>query len=278
MKGKKLGVDLGGGVDIPIEEQLPIIAAAGFDGFFTCYWDDERMQKLARLSKEYGLDFQSVHAPFSDIEAVWREGERGESFLQYLLRSLESTAQIEVPVMVCHAYKGFYTGEQPTSLGIDRLSRLVSRASTLGVTLAFENTEGEEFLAAVMNAFKGEKCVGFCWDSGHEQCYNGKDVLALYGDRLAFTHLNDNLGVTDYEGKINWTDDLHLMPFDGILDWQDAVDRLKKTGFDGPLTFELKRKDKLNRHTHDRYLKMTVEEYAAAAYARACRVGSLLLK
>ena len=44
----------------------------------------------------------------------------------------------------------------------------------------------------------------------------GKDMLELYGDRLIATHINDNLGVSNSDGKIFRTDDLHLLPFDGI--------------------------------------------------------------
>ena len=44
-------------------------------------------------------------------------------------------------------------------------------------------------------------------------------MLALYGEKLICTHLNDNLGIKDFEGKTTWHDDLHLLPFDGIADW-----------------------------------------------------------
>ena len=55
---------------------------------------------------------------------------------------------------------------------------LLERAKELGVNIAFENTEGEPFLEAVMSAFKDYENVGFCLDTGHEMCYNdGKDML-----------------------------------------------------------------------------------------------------
>ena len=45
---------------------------------------------------------------------------------------------------------------------------------------------------------------------------NKQDLLAKLGDRLIMTHLNDNLGVTDPSGRLQGTDDLHLLPEDGI--------------------------------------------------------------
>jgi len=110
-------------------------------------------------------------------------------------------------------------------------------------------------------------------------CYNhSKDLTALYGDRLFGTHLNDNLGISRFDGKTFWTDDLHLLPFDGIADWQNIVDRLNAHGFDGPLTFELGIDSKPNRFDNALYGKMSFEEYVAQAYQRACRVAALKIK
>ena len=127
-----------------------------------------------------------------------------------------------------------------------------------------------------MKRLGDSSAVGFCWDTGHELCYNdGKDMLALYGDRLLGTHLNDNLGISRADGKIFWTDDLHLLPFDGIIDWVDAANRLNKVGYDGILTFELTVHSKPGRHENDKYKDMGFIKYLAEVYARACRIAYL---
>ena len=100
-------------------------------------------------------------------------------------------------------------------------------------------------------------------------------MLALYGDRLIATHLNDNLGISDFDGKIFWTDDLHLLPFDGIIDWKDAVIRLNKCGYNGILTLELSKTSKPGRHENDKYANMNISEYIAECYNRACRIAYL---
>ena len=51
-------------------------------------------------------------------------------------------------------------------------------------------------------------------------------------------HLNDNLGISDFGGKIFGTGDLHFLPFDGIADRNNIAVRLHRDGFEGPLTFE----------------------------------------
>ncbi len=100
-------------------------------------------------------------------------------------------------------------------------------------------------------------------------------MLDKYGDRLIATRLNDNLGVSDFDGKVTWTDDLHLLPFDGIIDWREAADKLKRCGYDGILTFELLKYGKPGRHENDLYSKMSVEEYIAQCYIRACRFAHM---
>jgi len=126
----------------------------------------------------------------------------------------------------------------------------------------------------LLEHFKDNDSVGFCWDSGHEMCYNySKDLLALYGDKLIATHLNDNLGISNFGGRIYWTDDLHLLPFDGIADWDGIAKRLDRCGFNGIMTFELNIRSKPDRHENDIYTKMTIEEYIAECYKRACRVA-----
>ena len=72
--------------------------------------------------------------------------------------------------MIVHTYIGFDSEDIPTKEGIDNFARVVEEADKLNVKIAFENTEGEEYLKAVMDAFSHCDNVGFCWDSGHEMC------------------------------------------------------------------------------------------------------------
>ena len=105
-------------------------------------------------------------------------------------------------------------------------------------------------------------------------CYNrSKDLLAQYGHRLVMTHLNDNLGISDFEGKLIWTDDLHLLPYDGVADWDHNVNRLKKSRHLDILNFELTMWSKPNRHENDAYNQMGVELFFTEAYKRACRIA-----
>lgn len=220
-----------------------------------------------------------LHAPFNKSDDMWADGELGDIAVKELIEYAEKCAEYEIPVMVAHTFIGFDEPYIPTQIGIERFGALAKRMNELGVKLALENTEGFEYLDALMQALKSEKSVGFCWDSGHELCYNyGKNLTALYGDRLLCTHLNDNLGIRDYGGQITYIDDLHLLPFDGIHDWQNVAKRLVECGFDGNLCFELSTVSKPGRHDNDKYAAMPIESYIAEAYNRACRIAAMIIE
>ena len=272
----KLCLSLSRQFNIPEENQIRLFRKVGFEGFFSGWSPDGNTAALRSVADETGMLFQSIHAPFGKMADMWKPTDVTETAVSELLSCLHDCADNDVPLMVAHAFIGF-EDHTPTAFGIDTFGRVVREAEKLGVKIAFENTEGEEYLAALMDAFKDSPAVGFCWDTGHEMCYNySKDMMALYGDRLLGTHLNDNLGIRDYNGRIFWHDDLHLLPFDGIGDWQDIAARLHRSGFEGPLTFELNTASKPDRHENDAYGRMSIEEYISHAYMRACRVAALV--
>lgn len=270
----KLCLGVSKSFEIQEEEQIRLFKTIGFDGFFIM-WQNE-LKKYRTLADNLGMIFQSVHAPFAHAAKMWKKVEDAEMAVNELLQCVRDTAEIEVPILVVHTYKGFEPSEGPGNVGIENFRRVVEEAERLNVKIAFENTEGEEYLDALMNAFYDYENVGFCWDTGHELCYNkGKDMTSLYGNRLIATHINDNLGISDYNGKTYWTDDLHLLPFDGITDWKSVTERLNKCGYNGELTFELTRYSKPNRYDNHKYRNMEIEEYIAECYARACRIAHL---
>lgn len=258
---------------IAVAEQIRLFKNVGFDGFFTAYTNAADIAEQRKIADKTGMYFQSVHAPFTKIHEMWTDN--ADEVTQTLIECLHACADNAVPVMVAHVFIGF-DEHTPNEAGLVNFGKVVAEAEKLGVKIAFENTEGEEYLAAVMQRFADSPAVGFCWDTGHELCYNrGKDMLALYGHKLVATHLNDNLGVRDFDGKITWIDDLHLLPFDGIADWQGIADRLNACGYDGVLTFELNTFSKPDRHENDFYAELPLEKYLTLAYMRACRVAAL---
>lgn len=262
-------------------EQIRLFKKVGFEGFNVLwgYMMDDVVRECARVGREENMIFQSIHAPWNMCADMWDPDcrEEAEEGIAQLKHCLDLCKECGVPVMVCHVFVGFDTEYIPTEAGIENYGKVIDYAEQIGVKIAFENTEGEVYLKAVLDRYADKDCVGFCWDSGHEMCYNfSENLLAQYGHKLFATHINDNLGVKDFDGKIFWHDDLHLLPFDGIADWDELAQRLANCGYDGILTFELNNKSKPNRHENDKYEKMPIEEYVSEAYARACRIATMV--
>lgn len=261
----------------PLEPSLDVAAETGWNGYFTVWKPGEDLRPLAARARSLGLFLQSVHAPWGKAADLWgSDEEKGAAAVDELVACLRSAAEAGAPFIVAHAWIGFVP-TAPTEAGLERFARVADTARRLGVAIALENTEGEEHLDALLRHFHDDPSVGFCWDTGHELCYNrGRDLMAEYGPRLLGTHLDDNLGISDPAGPTTWLDDLHLLPFDGIADWPGIAERLARSGFDGPLTFELNRTSKPGRHENDRYEAMPLRDYLAEARRRAERVVALL--
>lgn len=277
----KLCLALSEAFGIGLKEQMDLLKKVGFYAYFFGADDGVGVKgsQVIKEIKDYGdsigLVCQSLHAPFLKAADMWEKSEKAELAVKELLDCLEACAACDIPILTCHCYIGFGP-QNPNQIGIDNYGIVVARAKELGVKIAFENTEGEDYLKALMDAFKDEEHVGFCWDTGHEMCYNrSKNMMDLYGDRIIATHLNDNLGVRSYEEKITWLDDLHLLPFDGIADWNHIVNELNKYGFDDILSFELNIGSKPDRHENDLYGKMGIELYITEVYKRACKVAAM---
>ncbi len=260
---------------ITVKEQIKLFKDTGFEAFFVNWSKGENISEIKEYADSLGMIFQSVHAPFGKSADMWTSGEKATIAVEELSECLADCAANNVPIMVCHAFIGFEE-HSPSEVGVENYRKVVEKARKLGVKIAFENTEGEEYLAALMKAFDDYENVGFCWDTGHEMCYNRScDMMELYGEKIICTHLNDNIGIKDYDGTIFWTDDLHLLPFDGAADWKNIVHRLNKYNYNDILTFELNKLSKPNRHENDVYDKMTIEEYICEAYKRACKTAML---
>lgn len=272
---QKIGISLGNHYELPTNEIVDIVCKTGFDAVSFEWEKNINLEANVCAAKNNKMIVQSLHAPFIGSAKMWSKN-RDESLpaLSELLESAEDCAQFEIPVLVVHTWIGFENIPQPTNEGFENFSKLVDRAKQLGISVAFENTEGDEHLFALMEHFDEFGTVGFCWDSGHEMCYNHSlDLLDKFGDRLIMTHINDNLGISRFDGKTNWTDDLHLLPFDGIADWDYNIGRLKRAKEQEILNFELNIKSKPGRYENDCYEKMTYNEYFFESYKRACRLA-----
>ncbi|MBQ7595589.1 MAG: sugar phosphate isomerase/epimerase, partial [Clostridia bacterium] len=240
------------------------------------YSTPKESEIFAAECEKYGLIFHSIHAPFYGMDDIWHDesGELSKIIEADLFDSIDECVAAGVKLVIMHAIIGMDRCT-PTDLGIKRLEKIIDHAVKKNITIGFENTEGEVYLKRIFDTFGDIPNIGFCFDSGHELCYNySRNLLKEYGRYLVSTHLNDNLGMTDVY-NMTFLDDSHLLPFDGIRNWKQTAEDLRKCSYEGILTFELNPKSKPGRHANDIYNNLTYEQYICKAYERACRFREL---
>ena len=272
---RKLIVALGMGFGNSVEDQMRAVAEIGWDGIFTGWSPKENLEDYARWADDNKLKYQSVHAPFGNVDKIWESETEGDKYTEEQIECLRRSRAVGVDLVVAHAIIGMDRCT-PTALGLRRFEKIFTAAENLGVTVALENTEGEIYVEALMKEFGSSDRVRFCIDTGHEMCYNAsRDIIGKYADKLICTHLNDNMGQTG--DSITWLDDSHLLPFDGVGDWQGIADRLNKAGYKGDLTFELTSRSKPERNTHDIYASLDFNGFASLALEKAKRFRELII-
>ena len=272
---QKVGISVGNEYVIPSKDVIALVGKIGFEAVSLARSKGADIGELAATARACGLTVQSLHAPITNAAAMWSHDDTvGLPARQELLTVLDECKQYQIPIMVAHVWIGFNYTFDATQLNFANYDAVVAYAKECGVKIAFENTEGEEYLFALMERYKGNDTVGFCWDSGHEMCYNrSRALLSEFGDRLLVTHLNDNLGIRDFGGKMTSRDDLHLLPYDGVADWDHNIALLKQSQPVDVLNFEVGINSKRERHENDFYAQMPLENYFTEAYNRACKIA-----
>ncbi len=228
----RLGINYTSSFGISPEENFSLFKNLGFDAVFTgCDDDLEKTRRYANAAAKSGLFFESLHAPFNGINSLWSSGDEGDLMQKRICSCIERCAMYEIPIAVVHLSSGD-NAPHICDIGKTRFDSIVECAVKNGVTVAFENQRKLANHAFVMELYSNVSNVGFCWDVGHEHCFaDGREFMPLFGNKLVYTHIHDNL--CEHDG------DLHMIPFDGKIDFKRAAEHIVRSGFSGTLTLEI---------------------------------------
>ena len=189
---EKLGFSLQSSYGIPMPQVIDMLADTGFCAVSPVWQRGENLSEILQQVKARNLTIQSLHGPLRGLPAMWQhDPEIARPILEDMLQSAADCAAAEIPILVVHSWTGLDYTFRKEDLCFDHFDKLVQQAQRDGICIAFENLEGPEYLEALMERYVGCSAVGFCWDSGHEQCFTPRqDFLQHYGNRLMMTHLN----------------------------------------------------------------------------------------
>ena len=270
-----IGFSLQNHYSLPATEVISLLHKAGFSAVSPVWTKDLDLSAIATVTLERGMTIQSLHSPAGNTARLWsNDPSLSSDLMDAILRSIDACSHFEIPTLVQHGWYGFDYSFNEENLYFDNFDRIVDYAAARGVSIAFENLEGEEFLAALMTRYRDNANVGYCWDSGHDHCYPHKlDFLAEFGDRLILTHLNDNLGLRDPSGMPTGDDDLHYLPYDGNLNWDQAIKQLHTAKKLDILNFEFKILSHSKDPNDQIYTHLPLQQYLELAGKRAQQIA-----
>ena len=245
-----------------IASDIKTASELGFRTLFTDLPDRATLKIILDALETHGMRYETIHAPFSHINDIWLPGEAGDAMLREMLDTVDRCREGGVPVAVIHLSSG--NNPPPLSeVGYARYAHLVEYAAQKGIKLAFENQRKPDYLAWAFRNFGTAPHVGFCFDCGHEGCFT-PDVqfLPLYGHKMLCTHIHDNDCLPGH--------DLHMLPFDGRLDFGRIARQLREVGYKGPLTLEI------HRQNSSKYDFMTEQAFLERAALSIKRLRSMV--
>ncbi len=251
------------GIGVSTVAQVEAIARLGVKHSFLGTSDKNFEAIMAKL-KECGITCDTLHAPFNAINDMWSEDEeKGEAELKSQMEAIDLCVKHGVPTVIIHVSSG---RPMPpiNDKGIARYDALVAHAREKCVKIAFENLRYVENLDLVLRRYPD---MGFCWDTGHEQCYTpGVRYMPMYGDRVIALHVHDNACGVDTDN--------HLLPFDGKIDFETVTADLAAADCRCTLMLEIGRDSEVDGKAI--YEAMSYEAYYTRALAAAQRLSDMV--
>lgn len=239
--------------NVTAQETIKAIKNVGFNNVFLQWYDEKwesSQEEQFEICKKLGLNIIFAHLGYQNINSLWEDTLEGEKIVERYKKNIKECKQRGIFLVIMH----LSTKKNPpiyNELGLNRIRNILEYAKELGVKIALENTRTRGYLEYVLDNIKDES-LGVCFDVGHfHTYYNDEFDFNLIKNRIFAVHLHDN----------DKTADLHLIPFDGTLEWKYVIEKLKQNGYRGPVTLEF-------CYRYD-YLNMSLEEF----YKKGFEIG-----
>jgi len=263
---RKLGINAHALIGLTALEALEPIKAAGFECFFDSMRTLEEMNEIKEKAVKLGIEYEFIHAPFDGINKLLKPGMEYLDIYLRLKKCIDLAAAIDVRTIILHVSSGWNPPEL-SDIGFSRFDSLVEYAYTKDVTVAFENLRMIGNIAYLADRYEKTPNVRFCYDIGHEHCYTKYvDMMDIFRERTIATHIHDNYGRGDE--KIG-SPDIHLLPFDGNIDYEKVMRKLDRYNYSGSLMLEVM------QSSSEEYKLMSTEEFLATCYDRIKRISLL---
>ena len=249
-----------GNKDVTVKETIEAIKGANFKNVFVQWYDNKdwsmTQEEQVEFIKSQGLNIIFAHLGYQNINSIWVEGDEGEALVERYKRNIRECKERGIELVIMHLTSK-HVAPMYNEIGLNRIKKITDYAKEVGVKVAFENTKIRGYLEYVLGNIT-DSHVGMCFDAGHFHAHFDDDFNHEFvKNRIFAVHLHDN----------DKSDDQHLLPYDGTVNWNLVVDKLKDCNYNGPITLELYyRKD---------YLKDNIKIFYKEGYERGLKIAKI---
>ncbi len=200
---------------------------------------EAELLRQKELFTSHGLEVSQAHAPWRapkdndpDERVRWRAA---------MKKAIYGTSVLGCQRFVVHPLMPYLDtaegAEEVWEMNLDFIGDLADCAKQYGITVCVENLPFPAYpLASVEAVCKlvdelDRDNLKVCLDTGHAAIFKGSDVgsaVRIIGKRLEALHIHDNMG----------KEDQHLIPGDGIIDWDGFSEALREIGYDKVVSLE----------------------------------------
>lgn len=201
------------------------------------------LQQERRLAQEAGIEIWQVHGPWRWPVQDATEAQRQER-MEKMERSLAMTAELNCKNWVIHPIMPFGEQDRDTEnaartweMNYAFFSQLLATAKEFDITICLENMPAPKLsLATPMDILQFVNSIDddhfkICFDTGHAAIATSvpvEDSIRALEKMIQVLHVHDCYGGMD----------LHLLPYQGIINWPGIRAALKEIGFSGVFSLE----------------------------------------
>ena len=239
------------GIDLNLNSLLPSkqIRMEQTGGFFSLDEADMlgALRPYRETAQKYGLSFVQAHAPFPN----YVNDPRAREYVRHAVeKCILLCGYLDCPRLIVHGgskpYLERMSQEEERRYNLDMYASFIPELKKHHVVCCLENLFSRHrgriiesfcadphdaiFYIDTLNEMAGERCFGFCLDTGHVNILSRDiyTIVTLLGDRIVALHVNDNNGLEDE----------HLFPYMGTVCWERFLRAMKEIKYRHDLNFE----------------------------------------
>lgn len=245
--------------NVTVIETIDAIKKAGFKDVFVQWYNKEweySQEEQLKYARKQGLNIIFAHLGYKNINDLWKECDEENKLVENYKKDIKICKQNNIPMVVMHLTSK-KVAPNYNEIGLERIREIVNYAKELDIKVAFENTKIKGYLEYVIQNLDNDN-VGICYDAGHCHVhFNDEFPYEMFKNKIFAVHLHDN----------DKSDDLHLLPFDGTIDWEKLIKKLRDCNYEGPITLE-------PCYRYD-YLNLTLDEFYKKAYEVGKKISNM---